>query len=515
MYDLGNGEKKLAAKRTSMVYACACSPCATLFCVGDEEGHLLVYTLLSDPSVEVSFPWIKRKEGEPPPVLWETRLDSSVTDAAFSTDGKWIATITRSGAVRVFNAVDCVEGTGGSPPRPRKRPHPLNHGGRPFIANGGHESVSTIAFSQNVLAVAGGASGKDADTAGDSFRVGLWRMPDLEELDSIELGINAVTPVASVAFRPDGLQLAVGTQSGTIRVYNIQPDGSADHDGARETRVHKSPPLFWRHNDEGSVNALCFSNTAGCIHSVIDNAQDENGVYANEKCSCCSKRHKPRWLLAAGLGSGTFQVYDAATTARKASFKLDRSGGTVCQFSPDDMQLAVGGGAAQHVVLHELRPLEPVGRFAVNMERRPRRPSWDQKPEKISGACVSKDYVALASGSVIEIRDRSAPPMPHLCTFLPLDVLIPWLRVSPADTLLATLWPDTALALIPLLEFTPARGPPPQPPPAPARATTHACAHADDGLQVDARQRPRVPHQCHDRQSPAPSSRRRVSGQAN
>eukprot|EP01045_Picozoa_sp_COSAG04_P010422 COSAG04_NODE_638_length_11693_cov_12.439451_4_plen_511_part_00 len=410
MYDLGNGEKKLAAKRTSMVYACACSPCATLFCVGDEEGHLLVYTLLSDPSVEVTFPWIKRKEGEPPPVLWETRLDSSVTDAAFSTDGKWIAAITRSGSVRVFNAVDCVEGTGGSPPRPRKRPHPLTHGGRPFIANGGHESVSTIAFSENVLAVAGG-SGKDADT-GDSFRVGLWRMPDLEELDSIELGINAVTPVASVAFRPDGLQLAVGTQSGTIRVYNIQPDGSADHDGARETRVHKSPPLFWRHYDEGSVNALCFSNTAGCIHSIIDNAQDENGVYANEKCSCCSKRHKPRWLLAGGLGSGTFQVYDAATTARKASFKLERSGGTVCQFSPDDMQLAVGGGAAQHVVLHELRPLEPVGRFAVNMERRPRRPSWDQKPEKISGACVSKDYVALASGSVIEIRDRSVHPMP-------------------------------------------------------------------------------------------------------
>ena len=42
-------------------------------------------------------------------------------------------------------------------------------------------------------------------------------IPECEELQCIDLGINAITPVSSVAFRPDGKQLAVGTGSGTIR----------------------------------------------------------------------------------------------------------------------------------------------------------------------------------------------------------------------------------------------------------------------------------------------------------
>jgi len=61
LYDTQIGQQTLACKRTSLVYASSCSPDGVLFCVGDEEGHLVVY-YLGPPA---------RKDGESPPKLWE------------------------------------------------------------------------------------------------------------------------------------------------------------------------------------------------------------------------------------------------------------------------------------------------------------------------------------------------------------------------------------------------------------------------------------------------------------
>lgn len=123
LYDTQTGKQTLACKRTSLVYASSCSPDGVLFCVGDEEGHLVVY-YLGPPA---------RKEGEAPPKLWEKKLESSVTDAVFSKDGKWIVTITRSGEAAIHDAID-----GKQPART------LSRKGAPFRACGGHEHVSTI-----------------------------------------------------------------------------------------------------------------------------------------------------------------------------------------------------------------------------------------------------------------------------------------------------------------------------------------------------------------------------------
>jgi WD40 repeat protein len=331
LYDMETGTKTLASRRTSLVYACSCSPDGVLFVVGDEEGHLIVYYL--GPPV--------RKEGEEPPKLWEKKLDSSVTDAVFSPDGKWIATVTRTGEAALHDAID-----GKQPGRPFVRRAPDAPNGAPFRANGCHEHMSTVSFSDRIIAVAGGRDNK-GESRMDSMRVGLWSYPDMVELQCVDLGINAVTPVVSVAIRPDGAQLAVGTGSGTIRSYPLEPDPEDwERPYGEPPQAHVNSPIFWRNDlppgaaatEPHAVAALTYSNTPGCATAHIDDPPDPTIPL----CSFCQRRHRPRWMLAAGLETGKFKVYDIETTAGVADFEIPRSAGTVCAFGSDDSILGIG-----------------------------------------------------------------------------------------------------------------------------------------------------------------------------
>lgn len=332
LYDTETGTKTLASRRTSLVYACSCSPDGMLFCVGDEEGHLVVY-YLGPPA---------RKEGEEPPTLWEKKLDSSVTDAVFSPDGKWIATISRSGEAALHDAID-----GKQPARTFVREQGGTVGAVPFRANGCHEHMSTISFCDGIVAIAGGRDNK-SESRQDSMRVGLWSIPDMVELQCIDLGVNAVTPVVSVAFRRDGRHIAVGTGSGTIRAYPVEPDPKnwTRQNEGDPPQAHVDSPIFWRNDlpagapatQPHAVAALNFSNTPGCEGDAVD--QQSNPEI--EQCEFCGCRHRPRWLLAAGLETGKFRVIDVETTADVTHFEIPRSAGTVCTFGPGDGILGIG-----------------------------------------------------------------------------------------------------------------------------------------------------------------------------
>jgi WD40 repeat protein len=334
LYDTETGKKTLASKRTSLVYACSCSPDGMLFCVGDEESHLVVY-YLGPPA---------RKEGEEPPILWEKKLDSSVTDAVFSPDGKWIGTISRLGEAALHDAID-----GKQPARTFMRNQGGAAGDVPFRANGCHEHMSTIAFCDSMVAIAGGRDNK-SESRQDSMRVGLWSIPDMVELQCVDLGINAVTPVVSVAFRRDGRHLAVGTGSGTIRAYPVEPDPkkwTRQHE-RDPPQAHVDSPVFWRNDlpagspvtQPHAVAALNFSNTPGCEGAVVSESNTEL-----EMCNFCGRCHRPRWLLAAGFETGKFRVIDVETTADVAHFEIPRSAGTVCTFGPSDGVLGIGAWA--------------------------------------------------------------------------------------------------------------------------------------------------------------------------
>ena len=75
-------------------------------------------------------------------------------------------------------------------------------------------------------------------------------------------------------------------------------------------------------------------------------------------------------------------------------FEMARSAGTICEFSTDDSLLAVGGGSAQQVVLHEMATLDPVGRFTLGgIEQDWSRQGGDRIA--ISASSVSEKHVAL------------------------------------------------------------------------------------------------------------------------
>ena len=407
-YDMRSAHKKLAAARKSMVYACSCSPDGRLMCIGDEEGYLAVYCI-HDATSSCS-------GGEH--MLWEKRLESSVTDAVFSHDGTWIVTITHCGRACVHDVADpSFNGE-----------HILERHGMPFHANG-RPNMGGLAVSEKCLAVAGGKDSIDGDQQ-DSLRVGLWSVPDFVELAAVELvnAVSALNAISSVAFRADGSALAVGTYAGTVRCYPVIPDSMNTTRllrGGQEVLLRKvhddSRVIFWRNRTSKfvpggqlrEVNALAFSNTPGCARAVEDGE-------ASHYCSHCGRCHRPRWLLAAGFETGDFFVYDSLTTARIASFTLDRSSGTVCEFSPDDSTLAVGGGGSQQIILHRLAPASPTGRFALSRGKNRARLTelkivHDDAP-LITSCCVSTECIALVDQSRIEIYDRLSSRL--ICTIL-------------------------------------------------------------------------------------------------
>lgn len=329
LHDTETGKKTLVSRRTSLVYACACSPDGVLFCIGDEEGHLIVY-YLGPPA---------RTDGEEAPALWKKQFETSVTDAQFSRDGKWIATICRNGEAALHDAID-----GKQPARKFTRKQLDSPVAMPFRANSCHDQMSSISFCDHIVAIAGGKDHK-SDTNQDSMLIGLWSVPEMVELQCIDLGINAVTPVTSVAFRPDGRQLAVGTESGTIRVYPVEPDPTQWLSNERgPPAAFTNTPIFWR-NDlppgapatlPHAVAALSFSNTPGCAFAHANQKDDV------DLCSFCGCPHRSRWLLAAGLETGKFRIIDCQTTADTANFEIPRSAGTVCAFAPHDDVIGIG-----------------------------------------------------------------------------------------------------------------------------------------------------------------------------
>ena len=234
--------------------------------------------------------------GQPPPVLWETRLDSSRRGLQHRRQ--------MDAAIRAPSAVPRLQRGGlrgkgrGVRRRAAEQPHP-QHGGRRCRQWRPRGRV-TIAFSR--------CSG--------CGRAPPARMPT-----------RRLVPRGPVA-RPGraGLDRARDQRRHRSRPWHSapmacswpsalsptpclqhQPDDSADHDGAQETRP-QIPPLFGATADEGSVNALA-SDTASCIHSVIDNAQDERRAPTRMQLL-----QQAQASLAAGgrAGLGTFRVYDAA-----------------------------------------------------------------------------------------------------------------------------------------------------------------------------------------------------------
>ena len=89
LHDLTTGEKRLGAKRPSLIYSSVVSPDGNTFALGDEEGHVSVYGLES---------------GGADSPIWEEKVGETVTGVAFSCDSKLLAALTISGEVLLRDA---------------------------------------------------------------------------------------------------------------------------------------------------------------------------------------------------------------------------------------------------------------------------------------------------------------------------------------------------------------------------------------------------------------------------
>eukprot|EP01047_Picozoa_sp_COSAG01_P034425 COSAG01_NODE_2584_length_7418_cov_4.468643_5_plen_1380_part_01 len=232
----------------------------------------------------------------------------------------------------------------------------------PFRASQGAYGGSALSCVGTLVAAAGG-SGANNPRSGDadSCRVRVWNLP-FDAGDSIDaalplLTLDLTTDAHSVALRPCGTELAVGTGNGSILIYE-----ELVNNGVERGRLEEP-------GNRSAVNSLQY--------------------------------HPDETLLAAGRANGSYTVYDVSTAATVARFEQGaQSCGLFCAWSPTCDVIAVGGFQAP-VTFRTIRA--PVSQ-TISIHGR----DSDAPPPALDGAAMSASgVIALVSGSRLVVKDGS------------------------------------------------------------------------------------------------------------
>eukprot|EP00892_Ulva_mutabilis_P005257 jgi/Ulvmu1/3102/UM015_0142.1 len=141
------------------------------------------------------------------------------------------------------------------------------------------------------------------------------------------------TPVTAVGMSPDGLQLCVGTENGSLGLLDIA--------------THKYSTVLRSHTD--SVNALAVD--ASAKHLVTASSDSTIRIWdlstyqqlyefeAPGEAVLCVACHPSQDDVACGFSSGVVRVFHVPTTSLIKEFKLHRSGVKQIMFSPDGERL--------------------------------------------------------------------------------------------------------------------------------------------------------------------------------
>jgi WD40 repeat protein/serine/threonine protein kinase len=285
------------------VLLAAFSPDGRVVATGCSDGTAYLWPVEPAPAGAVAAPRL----GQPltPPL----RHGGELTALAFSPDGRRLVTASRHGTARLWDTAT------GEPAGP-----PLQHRGK-------------------VLAVAFSPAGDTLVTAGEDRTARLW---DAATGQPRGLVLNHSGPVRAVAFSPDGQVLLTGAGSGdhSARLWRTR-DGSP-----------VCPPL--RHN--GAVRTVAFSRDGRtAVSGGNDNmARLWDTTTGQPRCqplphpgSVGAVAFSPDGsLVLTGCDDKTARLWDATTGYHRSPCLLHQGHVSTVAFSPDGKRVLTGGADA-------------------------------------------------------------------------------------------------------------------------------------------------------------------------
>ncbi len=232
--------------------------------------------------------------------------EDDVNDVTFSTDGKWIATASNDGTVRVWDAFD----------------------GNELMRFGGqNEMYYSLEFSPD---------GRFIVAAGFSGRAQIW---DTESADLILTLAGHSFYIYFVVFSPDGKYLITTSLDGTTKVWDISPEGNREW----LTLVgHKHVVFSADYSPDGKqIATSSWDGTARIWDATTGlnllTLEDFTAEVARITYSPDGKK-----LVTADY-SGLVKVWEASTGSLLYSIQAHSPGDMDVAFSPDGKYIASGG----------------------------------------------------------------------------------------------------------------------------------------------------------------------------
>jgi eukaryotic-like serine/threonine-protein kinase len=261
----------------------------------------------------------------------------SAVGAAFSWDGRQVATASRDGTVKVWDLARVQEALA------------VRYGGNTHMY--GAMSLAFTADSERVLAPGGGDQAKvwDASTGAEDATLGGFGKSTVEP-DGRTV-IYAGQQVTAVAASADGKRLVAASANGTVRVWDA---------ATRKELLLFTAFSGWK-NLTGAVGSLAFSPDGDRLviagNDTVENFQRQPGIrvfdaetgnellrFKGLAVSVNQVTFSPHANCVASAGpDGAIKVWDAATGDEIRGWE-GHPGGTRCiTYSPDGKQLASAG----------------------------------------------------------------------------------------------------------------------------------------------------------------------------
>ncbi len=269
------------------------------------------------------------------------RLDhgGTVNAVAFSPDGRWVATGSGDGSVRVFAAATGAElaqvdhdgwvtAVVFSPDGTRVATGSADRSARVFDVASGAELVR-LDHGGWVNAVAFGSDGSLVATGSGDGSARVFAAATGAELTRLDHSGG----VTAVAFSPDGTRVATGSDDGSARVFDVASGAELarlDHDN-QVTAVAFSPDGTRVATGSADRSARVFDVATRAELARLDHGDGVNAVAFDSD---------GRWV-ATGSGDGSSRVFAAATGAELARLDHDNQV-TAVAFSADGTRVASG-----------------------------------------------------------------------------------------------------------------------------------------------------------------------------
>ena len=310
--------------------------------------------------------------------------DGPVWAVAFSPDGTRVATGSKDGSARVFDATSgekqsrldhdnavAVGAVAFSPDGTRVATGSWDHSARVFDAATGAE-LSRLDHDAELLAVAFSPDGTRVATGSHNGSARVFDATSGAQLSRLDYG-NWVW-VGAVAFSPDGTRVATGSRDGNARVFNaatgaelsrlshgdrvetvaFSPDGTrvatGSHDGSARVFNAATGAELSRLDHDGPIGAVAFSpdGTRVATGSMDGSARVFDAATGAELCGLVHDGWVGRVAfspdgtrVATGSHDGSARVFNAATGAELS--RLDHDGQVdAVAFSPDGTRVATG-----------------------------------------------------------------------------------------------------------------------------------------------------------------------------